>query len=396
MAETPARHVLLLSAVDAPHYYHNQIQAFADFEASIAFLSSVDVAKAITVRMCRIYLQHSYTPQGVDKARTELPGLVQTLGNAEVSRLYEEFVNVWNGLETRLTHQLPLLDAKGQSKGGEVPEGAPKGLSGEQSRRSEDSEAERHQYPQEKQINMPVTSIKTVEAPTSPQSTTSIMASKGSSTPPTHDDQPLTGHTLIPITNPEAFPVSIIQEAQAGYYPSLGILSMWLHLDTANQPILVTADIENGPIDHLLIRNPRTIAFLGLSSSPPSNTIVLQPTERIDETYTIRLVPGHEDPRDPDAWVVGELLSARHAYLYWLDERNSADPKGPPMAAEARAIARRTRRKALDVMREIERYWEMEYGSGGQRFRERRAVLLGEDPVFEGSRDGRMKRCMWI
>ena len=115
---------------------------------------------------------------------------------------------------------------------------------------------------------------------------------------------------------------------------------------------------------------------------------------RVDETYAIRALTGGQDPLHPDASVFGELVSARHAYLYWLEARGSADPRGAPTAAEAREIARRTGRRAWDVMREIERFWVMDQGSGGRRVRERREVLLGEDPVFEAEGEGRQVGCM--
>ncbi|KAL6158634.1 hypothetical protein ACJQWK_04195 [Exserohilum turcicum] len=248
-------------------------------------------------------------------------------------------------------------------------------------------------------------------APTSPESASSLIAMHGSS--PRHsptsslsalptlqidiapDDNRET-HTIIPIQNPEAFPLSRIQEIQASFYPSAAILSMWTHVNTANQIIRVTADLANGPVDHLLIQIPHIISSLGLRE-PAFDTITLQPSPRVDETYKIRILP-HQNPKDPNAWVVGELVSARHAYLYWLDERQCSDPKGRPSAAEARAIAVRTRRRAWDVMGEIERYWEMESGSGGKKVREMRGLLLGEDPVYPSSGEGGQRgvRSLWV
>lgn len=94
---------------------------------------------------------------------------------------------------------------------------------------------------------------------------------------------------------------------------------------------------------------------------------------------------------------MGELVSARHAYLYWLDERRTADPRHGPYAAEAKAIARKTGRRWMDVMREVERVWELEQGSDGGEYRGNRVGYLGEDPVYEeGAEKGRVVRSMFV
>jgi len=199
--------------------------------------------------------------------------------------------------------------------------------------------------------------------------------------------------TLVPIQNPEAFPLSRIQEIQADYYPSTRIFAMWLHRNEDDQVSQVTADLDKGSVDHVLINDARIITFLGLHE-PPYDVISLRPGGRVDETYEIRLLPD-QARRDSTSWIAGELVSARHAYLFWLDIRQCADAEGPPTAAEARTIAVRTGRRAWNVKQEIDRYWEMEYGSCGRRTRDNRELHLGEDPAYDDSAQQKSRGRLW-
>jgi hypothetical protein len=186
--------------------------------------------------------------------------------------------------------------------------------------------------------------------------------------------------TMITVQNLEDFWLQRVQEVQAQYYPSTQILAMQIHRADNNTVTKVTADIADGSVDQLQINNPRIIAALGVHL-PSYDSILLQAEDRIDETYKIRVLPGQRR-NDPKAVLIGELIPARHAFLYWLDSRKSADPKGPPTATEARMLARKVGRRALDVMNEIERYWKLEQGSGGRHYRENRVKYLGEDPEY--------------
>lgn len=101
--------------------------------------------------------------------------------------------------------------------------------------------------------------------------------------------------------------------------------------------------------------------MLGLAA-PDFDTIKLGTNiMKVNETFIIRILPGQRAHK-LDEWIVGELVSARHAYLYWLDERKTADPTHSPYAAEAIAIAKKLGRRWPDTMREIEAVWELEQG----------------------------------
>ncbi|KAF1937386.1 hypothetical protein EJ02DRAFT_458771 [Clathrospora elynae] len=202
--------------------------------------------------------------------------------------------------------------------------------------------------------------------------------------------------TIVPVQNPEEFPVFRIQEVQAQYYPSTRILAMWSHRSLANTVTQVTLDIDKGSVNHLLINNPHIITTLGVREG--ANDFLLpgaQYEARIDETYTISVLP-NQHPNNPKAWIVGELVPARHSYLYWLDSRHSADPKGPPTVAEARILASQLGRRSMDVMREIERVWKLEQGNGGRRYRENRLRYLGEDPSYPEGEEETRSGSMWV
>ncbi|KAF1360942.1 hypothetical protein EJ07DRAFT_177052 [Lizonia empirigonia] len=194
----------------------------------------------------------------------------------------------------------------------------------------------------------------------------------------------------IPITNPSAFPIQRIQEVQSQHYPSTYITNMLCHKTRSGPITQVTADIQDGSVNHLLIRDQRLISALGLAP-PDFDTITLDTNKlKIDETFMIRILPGQR-PQKLDEWIMASLESARHAYLYWLDERRTADPIYGPYAAESKAIARKTRRRWPDVLREIEAVWKLEQGDNGKHYRENRMRYLGEDPTYpEGAEDGRM------
>jgi hypothetical protein len=208
-------------------------------------------------------------------------------------------------------------------------------------------------------------------------------------------DKHIGGHCMVvSIQNPEAFPLRNIQEVQAEYYPSTSILDMHIHHDENEHITQVTATLDKGPVDQLIINDPRIITFLGFRQ-PPYAMICLQPNPRIDETYQIYVQPGQRR-RNPKAWALGKLVSARHAYLYWLDSRRTSDPRAPPTVAETRLLAPRIGRRAGDVWREIEKVWDLEQGSGGRHFRENRMEYLGEDPEYGEGEERRSQRSMWV
>ncbi|OSS53501.1 hypothetical protein B5807_01238 [Epicoccum nigrum] len=189
----------------------------------------------------------------------------------------------------------------------------------------------------------------------------------------------------IDITNPSDFPVIRIQEVEAHYQPSTKITNMLCHKTPSGPITRVTADVKDGSVDHLIIDDPHIINALGLTA-PAFDTIYSDPADytallRLRETFVLNVLPGHR-PEDPKEYIVAELVSARHPYLYWLDERKSADPTIPPYAAEAKAIARKTRRRWSDVWLEIEEVWDYEQGENGKWYRENRQMYLGEDPTY--------------
>ncbi|KAF3008536.1 hypothetical protein E8E13_006451 [Curvularia kusanoi] len=244
-------------------------------------------------------------------------------------------------------------------------------------------------------------------APTAPPAaaeTSTITSSPTTKSPPAASPEPeedpyasLAPDTplAIQITNPSAFPIQRLREVQAQYQPSTHITNMLCHKTPSGPITQVTADVQDGSVNHLLIRDPRIIRALGLTG-PAFDTIHFDSAKlRLDETFNVRIFPGQKE-RDLDAWIVAELVSARHAYLVWLDERGSADPKAAPYAAEAKAIARLTERRWPDVMREIEGVWRLEHGEDGSEYRENRRRYLGEDPTYpEGAEENRVVRSMF-
>ncbi|KAF2130312.1 hypothetical protein P153DRAFT_417818 [Dothidotthia symphoricarpi CBS 119687] len=187
--------------------------------------------------------------------------------------------------------------------------------------------------------------------------------------------------SIIPITNLEEFPIQRIQEVQAQRYPSTKILAMWSHRDNNGVIRQVTADIDGGSIDHLIINDPRIITALSVREGLQDKLSWDDSELKMDETFTIHVLPGQR-PKNLKAWIVGELRSARHAYLYWLDHRRSADPKAAPYAQEARVLATKLGRRAPHVFSEIMNVWGKEQGPNGRRYRQNRLRCLGEDPQY--------------
>ncbi|KAH7082918.1 hypothetical protein BKA63DRAFT_460833 [Paraphoma chrysanthemicola] len=188
---------------------------------------------------------------------------------------------------------------------------------------------------------------------------------------------------VTPIVNTEAFPINRIQDVQALRYPLAKITGVWAHRKTCGDVVQVTIDMQDGPVDHLIINDVRIITAFGLREGNDFITIH-EPYLKHMETFNIRIFP-NQHVRNVKAFDVGEMVSARHAYLCWLEFRGSADPKGEPWAQEARKIAVQIGRRALDVWKEIDGYWQLEHGSGGRMYRENRMKYLGEDPVIDGN-----------
>jgi hypothetical protein len=158
---------------------------------------------------------------------------------------------------------------------------------------------------------------------------------------------------ITPITNPEAFPLQRIQVVQSHHYPSAKLVGMWTHRDLNGEVIQVTADMQDGPVNHFLIDDARIVTALGLRKGMNDTISLLDEVLRFDETFTIRLLP-NQCIKSLKDFVVGRLQPARHAYLYWLDSRGSADPKYGPYVHEARRLANQLGRRALDVWEEID------------------------------------------
>jgi hypothetical protein len=119
----------------------------------------------------------------------------------------------------------------------------------------------------------------------------------------------------------------------------------------------------------------------------------------IDETFLICNILNHRI-QDSKVHIIGELRSARHAYLYWLEGRKTASPKWPPNVQEARRLAAHLGRRAPDVWKEIGCVWALEQGNGGRVYRENRLTYMGEDLDYDGdakakSKEKKKTMCMW-
>ncbi|EUC36713.1 hypothetical protein COCCADRAFT_33889 [Bipolaris zeicola 26-R-13] len=391
----PARYRKLCAAT--PRSVPGTTQSLAQFEVRLSVITSASAAKDLINTMRILMQQGSRRRQLVEPRRQKVRDLVNGMEHVEIQKLYEEFARVHNERENRSTFRLPLLD-RAQENGDdpvnqdttdttyrlemEVANNLNNEISNNGLGHTEIVEVAEH------------TSRTIAQVLSSPDTMTSRGATKGSSplpapSPPldssstlepsdtTYDEEVHGACIVVPIQNPRDFPLRRIQKVQADYYPSTLMTAMWVHRNQSNEITQVTGDLDKGPVNHIIIHNQRIIESLGLGE-PPFDIITLQPPSRVDETYDIRILPG-QNPEDLDSWVVGELVFARHAYLYWLDGRQCSDPKTPPTVAEARAIATKTGRRALDVKMEIDAYWRMECGTGGNKVREKRVVYLGED-----------------
>jgi len=344
--------------------------------------------------------------------------ILQRLENREVIRVYNEFATAHDHREERLTFKLPLVEelAEEKEEAEKVDEAhdnvgthsAPEKMTGKNAAAddalqkkvrlevAQDSDIPMEDLPLAR--NLPPVTLEHANLNTalSPPSSSPVpppapfISAAGVSC----ERHPPGTCTVVRIHDFEAFPMTKVQEIQADYYRSAIIIAMCVHRDSNNQVTQVAASMDNGPVNFLLINDPRIIAFLGFRQ-PPYDHICFQPNPRLDETYQICMHPSLAT-RDPKAWRVGELISARHAYLYWLDSRQTADPKAPPTIAEAKILAPKIGRRAKNVWDEIERCWNLEQGSSGKRYRENRMEYLGEDPKYPEGEERRSSRSMWV
>jgi hypothetical protein len=359
----------------------------------------------------RTIVQHGGKNRHLLEARRQkLRELLESIGNEEAARLYGEYARMQVASEKRVTYKLPLMEDEEDGtivEAGEIRDDAE--AAGEEGtmRRMLQTAVELGELTVEEALqgaelinlvgNQDEMEDATVVQSIETQATNQDIAPSPSAMPAgiTCDKHTTadTVCTMITIQNPDDFPLKRVQEVQAQYYPSTLILAMQIHRDDTGSVTQVTADIADGSVDQLQINSPRLLAAIGVHL-PPYDSIVLQPEPRVDETYKIRILPGQRR-HDPKAYIVGELIPARHAFLYWLDSRKAADPKGLPTAAEARMLAKKIGRKGLDVMGEVMQYWKLEQGSGGRHYRENRLKYLGEDPSYPEGPEV-MPRNMWM
>ncbi|KAI4624693.1 hypothetical protein J4E83_004369 [Alternaria metachromatica] len=343
--------------------------------------------------------------------------ILQRLEIREVIRVYNEFATAHDHREERLSYKLPLVEelAEEKEEAEKVDEahdnigshGAPEEIVREDAAADDALQKKaRSEVAQDLDVHMENLPLaRNLQPVTIEHANPKTALSPPSSSPvPPHapivsggvacERHPPGTCTVVRIHDFNAFPMTKVQEIQADYYPRAIIIAMCVHRDNNNQVTQVAASMDNGPVNFLLISDPRIITFLGFGQ-PPYDRICLQPNLRLDETYQIYMYPGVAS-RDSKAWRVGELVSARHAYLYWLDTRQTADPKAPPTVAEARILAPKIGRRAKDVWEEIERCWNLEQGSSGKRYRENRMEYLGEDPEYPEGEERRSRRSMWV
>lgn len=213
---------------------------------------------------------------------------------------------------------------------------------------------------------------------------------------PLQSVQPGSTHVQItPVTNPEAFPIKRVQVVQSQYYPYAKIVNMFTHRDPHGEVIRVAADMQDGPLNHSTIHDGHIITALGLRNGDGDKIQVQENAFKMHETFIIIVSPGQR-VKNLNNFIVGELRSARHAYLHWLDYRGCTDPERPPFAQEARAIAVQLGRRAHDVWREIDSFWQLEQGNGGKLYRKNRLKYLGEDVRYEVNIERKKgMRSMW-
>ncbi|CAA9956682.1 hypothetical protein PTMSG1_00290 [Pyrenophora teres f. maculata] len=403
----------------APFATNTTLQALKVFESDLTKFVDAEVAKNL-VNAMRVVMRQGCRKRALLEARKQkILEIVEGTNNVDVERSYNSLARAHAEVENRMSYKLPILggeadnqvgerrvtDAVAESQTGVLSAGASEN-SVEEAMATEEVEVEGTEDtgclgPDESlnlQRNMGSNATVTKKA----QEVLLQEAAQSRLVPPL--DHPIPAGitcdshtdgfcTLIPIQNPNNFPVTRIQEVQAQYYPSTQILGMWLHRDSNDQIRQVTVDLNQSSVDHLIIQDPKIITHLGLRQ-PPFDIIRLSSDGPVDQTYKIKILPGQR-PRNPKLWIVGELVTARHAYLYWLDSRQSADPKAPPTASEARTLALQLKRRPIHVMQEISRYWDLEQGSGGRLYREHRERYLGEDPKYPESEEQIPIRSRW-
>ncbi|CAG5158531.1 uncharacterized protein ALTATR162_LOCUS5127 [Alternaria atra] len=383
------------------------------FEPRLFALMPEAVAKELINTMRLILTVGGRKQRLLNVRRQKIKDLLQKLNNNEVIKVYSEFASAHEQAEERLTFKLPLIEELdgGDEEVKELEEAHDDIESHDAQEETIEDQAAFNSKMQEKSglgvTQNPDVDMEGIPSPTLQGFATRYVNSETAPSPSVLTLQlPLIRPigvacekhtngtcTVIPIQNPEAFPKMDIQEVQAKYYPAARFIDMCMHRDENNEVTQVTATLDKGPVDHLIINDTRIINLLGLHQSP-YDTICLQHNPRFDETYQIHVQPG-QAPHNPKAWIVGELASARHPYLYWLDSRQNIDPRAPPIAAEIKTLAPKIGRRAWDVWREIEKYWNLEQGSGGRHYRENRMVYLGKDPTYGKGEERRSRRSMW-
>jgi hypothetical protein len=182
-------------------------------------------------------------------------------------------------------------------------------------------------------------------------------------------------HYVTPVENPKAFPIGRVQSVQAEYHPWATVVNMCTHRDADGVVVRVTADLQDGPVNHFVIDDARIITGLGLREGGCDTISLNNDCFRPDETFTFDIIHGQR-VKNLDAFVVGRFRPARHAYLYWLDSHRSADPKHAPYFGEARILAPKLSRRAFDVWGEIDRYWTYLKGSGRKARQNRLRYLV--------------------
>jgi hypothetical protein len=380
------------------------------FEPRLLALLPEAAAKELVNAMRIIITKGGRQRQWLDMRRQKIRDLLQKLGDREVVRVYNEFATAHEQVEKRLTFKLPLMEEL-EGEGREVEEvdearddTVSYGAREDNAREDAAIGSALQEVVRLEVARDPDVELDDIPSPSTlqPSAIGDVHPETALSPPPLPLIQPslfldagVDGNcTIVPVQNPDAFPVGNIQEVQAEYYTSVRIIDMCIHQDGEYAVTQVTATMDKGPVNYLIIKEPRIITSLGFREAP-YDTICLQPNSRLDETYQIHIQPG-QVPRNPEAWIVGELVSARHAYLYWLDSKQTADPVAPPTIAEAKILAPKIGRRASDVWMEIERCWKIEQGSSGKRYRENRMEYLGEDPSYPQGNEKRSLRSMWI
>ncbi|RMZ74487.1 hypothetical protein GMOD_00003534 [Pyrenophora seminiperda CCB06] len=356
-------------------------QALTAFEDDLTSFIDVNVAKEL-VNVMRMITQHGNRRKDLlELRRQRIHAIVAGTNSPDVQRLYSIFARTHAEMDKRTTYQLPIVGVATENAVGEsMVDSDEVDMNGTNEAGALDQDVH---LPMRRRSNSEVTTNMEAPAASPRASSLPLVPTRNPLAIPTDitcDKHTRDACTIIPIQNPEAFPVGRIQEVQAKYYPSTKILSMWSHQDDDNEVQQVTLDVDQGSVDHLVIQDPQIITHLGLRQ-PPHDILKQHSDNRIDCTFKIRIL-AEQSPENPKSWIVGELVTARHAYLYWLDSRQSANPKGGPSVSEAKTLAWQLGRRPFEVMQEVERYWNLEQGSGGRHYRENREKYLGEDPSY--------------